>query len=130
MSLGRFRTDRAHEHRFIAVAALGLVGLSNASLWAAHKGGDPGGCRCLRRAGRAGEPPVQPDRTRRSKPSSRKGRHGLKATTDHRAACAAADSVIVAAPTDYDPEPDKFHTGKVETLVRQSWSKPAGAGRG
>ena len=44
----------------------------------------------------------------------------LKATSDAYAALASAEFIVVATPTDYDPETNQFDTSSVDEFVRQA----------
>lgn len=102
---------------FIAVAGLGYVGLSNACLLATHNavvGVDVSAERISMVNNRR-----SPIEDKEIEAFFAQPRPRLEATTDYRAAYSAADYVIVAAPTDYDPETNKFNTEKVEAVIRQ-----------
>ncbi|WP_386628962.1 nucleotide sugar dehydrogenase [Sulfitobacter geojensis] len=52
----------------------------------------------------------------------------LSATTDAEAACADADYIVVATPTDYDPKTDFFDTSSVEQVLSMAHkANPAAA---
>lgn len=99
----------------IAVAGLGYVGLSNAALLAQHNrvvAVDIDARRVdLVNAGKC--PIIDPD----LEAILAGGTLNLTATTDP-AAYAEADFVIVATPTNYDPQTDFFDTSSVEAVLR------------
>lgn len=101
----------------IAVAGIGYVGLANAILLAQNNTV----IAVNRSSGK-----VDMINTRRSPLSDREIEEylssrelDLTATTDGAAAYADADYVIVATPTDYDPEIGYFDTSSVETVIQQ-----------
>ncbi|MDP9592166.1 UNVERIFIED_ORG: UDPglucose 6-dehydrogenase [Shinella zoogloeoides] len=99
----------------IAVAGIGYVGLSNAVLLAQHNGVvayDITGERVD--SVNAGISPVADAEIEdylRTKPLH------LRATTDKTEAFAEADFVVVATPTNYDPEYNYFDTTSVEAVI-------------
>jgi UDPglucose 6-dehydrogenase len=104
----------------IAVVGLGYVGLSNALLLARHHavvGVDISEQRVALLQQR--QSPIQDaDITR----VLRDDELGLRATTQLQEACAGADLVIIATPTDYDPESNVFDTSSVERVAQQVMS--------
>jgi UDPglucose 6-dehydrogenase len=104
----------------IAVAGLGYVGLSNAVMLAQHNT----------------VVAVDIDQTRVDMVNARKSPIGdpdisdflanrdldLSATTNSKAAFADADYIIVATPTNYDPDTNYFDTSSVETVVARALS--------
>jgi len=99
----------------IAVAGIGYVGLSNAVLLAQHNGVTAYDITEHRvEALNAGVSPIADAEIEdylRSKPLH------LRATTDKAEAFRDADFVIVATPTNYDPEYNHFDTSSVEAVV-------------
>ena len=99
----------------IAVAGMGYVGLSLAVLLAQH-------CDVVAvdvlpekvEKINAGRSPIQ-DREIEELLAS--GKLRLRATLDARAAYRAADSVVIAAPTNYDPQRIYFDTSAVENVI-------------
>lgn len=99
----------------IAVAGIGYVGLSNAVLLAQHNGVTAYDIAPHRvDALNAGISPIADAEIEdylREKPLR------LRATTDKAEAFAHADFVVVATPTNYDPEYNHFDTSSVEAVV-------------
>lgn len=100
----------------IAVAGTGYVGLSNAVLLAQHHqvvAFDISATK-VEQINNSHSPIVDVDIEHylATKPLK------LRATTDKREAYAGADFVIIATPTDYDPETNYFNTSTVESVVR------------
>src|SRR3954465_1537634 len=99
----------------IAVAGTGYVGLSNAVILSQHNSVmaldiDPEKVALINRR----ESPIIDDELQdylRSKPLD------LTATLDPAEAYEGAEFVIVATPTDYDPTPNYFNTGSVESVI-------------
>ncbi|MGE6234286.1 nucleotide sugar dehydrogenase [Aeromonas media] len=100
----------------VAVVGAGYVGLSNAVLFAQHHQvivlditPDK-----IERINQHQAPIIDPELEEylASKPLN------LKATLDKFEAYETADFVIIATPTDYDPETNYFNTGTVEAVIR------------
>ncbi|MCV6584780.1 MAG: nucleotide sugar dehydrogenase [Marinibacterium sp.] len=101
----------------IAVAGIGYVGLSNAVLLARHHrvtALDVDAARVAQLNARQ-NPIIDPDLTRYLTEETL----DLSATTDLVAACRDADLVLVATPTNYDPQNNFFDTSSVEAVVEQ-----------
>lgn len=101
----------------IAVAGIGYVGLSIATLLAQHN-------RVVavdvvpERVDRvnAGESPIQDEYIEKY---LKRGDLDLKATLDGASAYRDADFIIIAAPTNYDPKKNYFDTSAVESVVSE-----------
>lgn len=110
----------------IAVAGTGYVGLSIATLLAQHHEVTavdivPEKVAMLNR----GESPIQDEyiekyleESRKSKVEGRKPFLDLTATLDAESAYKDAEFVVIAAPTNYDPQKNYFDTSAVETVIR------------
>jgi UDPglucose 6-dehydrogenase len=100
----------------IAVAGLGYVGLSNAVVLAQHHqvwAVDLDQAR-VDMVNRGESPLVDLELT----DYLARGSLDLTATTDAKAAYAGAKFVVVATPTDYDPESNYFDTSSVESVIK------------
>jgi UDPglucose 6-dehydrogenase len=101
----------------IAIAGTGYVGLSNAVLLAQHNevvAVDIVAAK-VEQINRC-ESPIHDDDIQRYL-SERK--LNLRATTNAQDAYSGADIVIIATPTDYDPETNGFNTGSVDAVIQQ-----------
>lgn len=112
-------------NRRIVVVGMGYVGLSNAILLAQHNdvlGVDLDGDRIeLLREGRSpiGDPEIEDFLAHRDLQ--------LTFDTDPTSAYASAEFVLIATPTDYDPQTNSFDTSSVEGVVRDVLAADSGA---
>ncbi len=100
----------------IAVVGTGYVGLSNALLLAQHNQVVAFDIDCDRveQISRK-ESPIDDSEVNEF---LRGGRLNFKATTDKHLAYGGAEFVVIATPTDYDPETNYFNTSSIVTVVR------------
>ena len=100
----------------ITVAGAGYVGISNAVLLAQHNEVIAFDIAADKVASiNTGRSPIQDDEAE----AYLSGKTlNLRATTDKHSAYHAADFVVVATPTDYDPETDCFNTSSVERVIQ------------
>src|SRR5690606_25441806 len=102
----------------IAVAGIGYVGLSNAILLAQHNEVVALDLNQERvDLLNARKPPIE-DEAASEYLATRQ--LNLSATTDKELAYRNADFVIVATPTDYDPDTNYFNTRSVEAVIRDA----------
>jgi UDPglucose 6-dehydrogenase len=100
----------------IAVAGMGYVGISNACLLAQHNEVVAVDVSAERVAAiNARRSPIEDSDVEHFLATSKRR---IEATLDWKTAYAAADYVIVATPTDYDPDTNKFNTQSVEAVIR------------
>lgn len=100
----------------IAVAGLGYVGLSNAALLSQHHeviATDISPER-VQKVNHRASPIIDPE----LEDFFSNKQLNLVASTDPKEAYPTADFVIVATPTDYDPETNHFNTSSVENVIR------------
>jgi len=109
----------------IAVVGLGYVGLSNAILLAQNHevvALDTNAARVA--ALNTGQSPVE---DKDATEYLARGGLDLRATSDAADALAGAAYVVIATPTDYDPQTNQFNTSSVESVVDQVRAVNAGA---
>jgi UDPglucose 6-dehydrogenase len=100
----------------IAVAGLGYVGLSNAALLSQHHEviATDLSLERVQKVNNRASPIIDPE----LEDFFSNKQLNLVATTDPKEAYSHADYVIVATPTDYDPETNHFNTSSVESVIQ------------
>lgn len=116
----------------VAIFGIGYVGLSLAVLLAQHHtviAVDTNPERVA--AVNASRPTVRDEEIERFLAEAREGKRvlHLSATGDAAAACAAADFIVLAVPTDYDPETNEFDCSAIESVLRRIRECTAGRGK-
>ena len=120
--------ERGVERKRVAVAGTGYVGLSLAVLLSQHH--EVTAVDILEEKVeklRRWQSPIRDEFIEKYLAEHEERGLSLRATTDGAGAYAAADYILIAAPTNYDPKTNFFDCGAVESVLRQI--REASAGR-